>query len=344
MEHYRAAAFKHWSLPRDERTITGWDGIDKLILVDGSRPIKSVEILTELFTFQWTVTGGLCLARFEDRPGESGSTRGTVCEKRNIGAAAVIRRLNNIMIALMSLSYKEVFSGFISFIMEEDEALRFGGDQIAYNFDSAMIKVSNSVNSVTPMKLGDGTEYRTKGSREVARAIMASMAYQVAQMRRRDIMRDQKEDFARSVARQLERSQAGLSEKPVSRAVSQGATVESQDIIKQPQWHEEKKGGKGGGKGIKKEGSLKKDVDIADKKVPARSTYLCVAYLGETLDAMVGELRSKCPKGEGKCYYLHRKANLITRIGADEAMVKLADSAMKQAILRKIAEFTHFKK
>jgi hypothetical protein len=242
------------------------------------------------------------------------------------------------MIPFMSISYKDVFAAFLHFVTEEDEAIRFGGDQIVYNFDSAMIKVSNSVNSVTPMKLGDGTEYRTKGPREVAKAIMAAMAYQVGQMRRRDVMRDQKEDFARLVSRQLERSQAGLSEKPSSREVSQGSTAESQGLIKQPQWPEEKKGGKGGGKGEKKE------VNKADKKPAARSTYLCVAYLGDSLDAMVGDKRSKCPKGEDKCFYLHRKANLITRIEADEAMVKPAESDMKQAILRKIADFTHFKK
>jgi hypothetical protein len=246
--------------------------------------------------------------------------------------------LNNIMVPLMSISYKDVFAAFIYFIQEDDEASRFGGDQIVYNFDSAMIKVSNSVNSVTLMKLGNGTDYRTKGPREVATAIMAAMAYQIEQMRRRDLMRDQKEEFAILVSRQLERSRGGSSGKLQSREVAQGIATESQDIIKQPQWPEEKKGGKGGGK------SEKKESNKTDKKPAARSTYLCVAYLGDSLDAMVGDKRSKCPKGEDKCFYLHRKASIITRIEAEEAMVKPADSDMKRAIVRKIAEFTHFKK
>jgi hypothetical protein len=74
-----------------------------------------------------------------------------------------------------------------------------GGDQIGYNH--AMSRVSNSITLTTPMRLGDGTEYPTRGHREVARAIIASMAYQVAEMRKRDVMRNQKEDFGILVAR-----------------------------------------------------------------------------------------------------------------------------------------------
>jgi hypothetical protein len=105
-----------------------------------------------------------------------------------------------------------------------------------------------------------------------------------------------------------------------------------------PQWPEEMKGGKGGGKGDKKENNK------TDKKVFTKLNYLCVAYLGESLDAKVNEEISRCPKGEAKCFYVHRKASSITRIDAEEAMVKSVESDMKRAIQRKIAEFTYFKK
>jgi hypothetical protein len=82
-----------------------------------------------------------------------------MCDRNNAGVAAVIRRLNNIMMSLMSISYKDVFAIFITFITEDDKAIKFGGNQIAYHFDFALAKVSNSIHSVTPMKLGDGSEY-----------------------------------------------------------------------------------------------------------------------------------------------------------------------------------------
>jgi hypothetical protein len=229
---------------------------------------------------------------FVNVKGESRASKESVCDRNNAGVAVVIRRLNNIMIPLMSISYKDVFAVFITLITKDDEAVKFGGNQIAYNFDFALAKVSNSIHSVIPMKLGDGSEYST---REVAKAIIATMTYQVGQMRLRELMRNQKEDFVELLARQLERSQGGSSEKPSSREVAQGSTIEYQDIIKQSQWPEEKKGCKGGSKGDKKENTK------TDKKVPTKSTYLCVAYLGESLDAKVGEQLSRCPKGEAKC-------------------------------------------
>jgi hypothetical protein len=72
-----------------------------------------------------------------------------------------------------------------------------------------LAKVSNSIHSVTPMKLGDGSEYGTHGPREVAKAVIATMTYQDGQTRQRDTMRNQKEDFVELLSRQLERSQGG---------------------------------------------------------------------------------------------------------------------------------------
>jgi hypothetical protein len=45
-------------------------------------------------------------------------------------------------------------------------------------------------------------------------------------MRLRDSMRNQKKDFVELLARQIERSQGGSSEKPSSREVAQGSTIE----------------------------------------------------------------------------------------------------------------------
>jgi hypothetical protein len=41
---------------------------------------------------------------------------------------------------------------------------------------------------------------------------------------------------------------------------------------------------------------------------------------------------------------MHRKVSSITRIEAEEAMVKPVESDMKKVIQHKIAEFTYFKK
>jgi hypothetical protein len=139
------------------------------------------------------------------------------------------------VIALMSISYKDIFAPFINFITEEDEANRFGGSQIAYNFDSVLAKVSNSVQSVIPMKLGDGSEHGTRGPREVANAIIAAMTYQVRQMRHRDLMRNQKEDFAGILSRQLARTLGGSKVLPSSREVAQGPIVEHQNTLRHPQ-------------------------------------------------------------------------------------------------------------
>jgi hypothetical protein len=97
-------AFGHWSLPAGERTIVDWSSIDKLKLVVETQPIKSIEVLTSLFKFRWTVIGGLCLSIFENVKGESRTAKESVCDRNNAGVAAVIRRLNNIMISLMSIS------------------------------------------------------------------------------------------------------------------------------------------------------------------------------------------------------------------------------------------------
>jgi thiamine phosphate synthase YjbQ (UPF0047 family) len=69
-----------------------------------------------------------------------------------------------------------------------------------------------------------------------------------------------------------------------------------------------------------------------------------VGYLGETLEAMSGGQRSKCSKGEEKCYFAHRRASVITRIEAEEALKKPVDNEMNRAIKQKIAEFKHFMK
>jgi hypothetical protein len=93
-----------------------------------------------------------------------------------------------------------------------------------------------------------------------------------------------------------------------------------------------------GGKAIKKEGTR------TSTNVNTKSNYLCVAYLGESLGAKIDGELSRCPKGEEKCFYMHRKASSITRIEAEEAMVKPVESDMKRAIQHKIAEFTYCKK
>ena len=333
MEAFIEKAFELWSLTPTERTVMDWDGIDRLKMVQGTAPVKSIEILTSLFKFRWSVTGLLCLAKFEDTRGESRAGNSRPCSKDNAMTVVVIKRLNNIMMALMSSSYKGVFDVFIRFISEEDVVVMMGGDQIVYNFDYAMMKVSNSVNSVTHMKLGDGTEYGTKGPREVAEAIRAAMSYQVGQMRIRDVMRNQKEDFGELIARQLSRAQGGSADKPTSREVVHGAVTESNNFVKQPTWPEEKGGGKG----------AKRIIEKPDKKSQVKSNHLCLAYLGESLEAMIDGVRSKCTKGP-ECFYHHKKASTITKREADEALKKPADSDMKRAIAARIAAFKGFKK
>jgi hypothetical protein len=199
MKNFKEVAYGHWVLPAGERTIPDWSGTDKLKLVENTLLINSIEVLTNLFKFKWSVVGCLSLSTFEQ----------SICDRNNAGVATVIRRLNNLMIALMSISYKDIFSPFNIFITEDDEANRFEESQIAYNFDSALAKVSNSVQSVIPMKLGDGSEHGTRGPREVANAILAAMTYQVGQMMQRDLMRNQKEDFVGIFSRQLSRTLGG---------------------------------------------------------------------------------------------------------------------------------------
>jgi hypothetical protein len=253
-----------------------------LKLVPKSIPIMSIEGLQALVGFNWTVSGRLCLTRFEHVKGESGSSKTSPSNRCNSGLVTVIRRLNHIMIALMSLSYKGVFETFIRFVMESDEASRLGGDQIAYNFDYAMIKVSSSVKLATPMKLEDGSLHSVKGPREVAHAIIAAMEFQVELMQDRGLMRDQKEDLGILITRQLERSLEGSSEKPSSRVVSQGSVTEPRGNIR---LSDDRKGNKGGSKSDRK--GIEK----------AKSDFLCIAYLGDSLGAVVGNKQSQCPKG-----------------------------------------------
>jgi hypothetical protein len=337
VEAFIEKAFELWSLPPPERNITDWDGIDKLKMVQRSAPMKSTEILTSLIKFKWSVTGLLCLAKFEDIKGESRATKSTPCTRENAMTVVVIKRLNNIMMALQSMRYSGVFDEFIHFISEEDVVLGMGGDQIVYNFDFAMTKVSSSVNAVTPMKLGDGTEYGTRGPREVAAAIRAAMRYQISLMSEKETMRSQKEEFGDLMARQLSRSQggSGSADKATSREVVHDAETESSDFIKQPTWPEEKRSGKGKG--------AKRIIEKPDKKIQVKSNYLCLAYLGESLEVVVDGLRSKCVKG-AECFYQHRKASIITKIEAEEALRKPADSDMKQAIAARVAVFKGFKK
>jgi hypothetical protein len=122
----KSAAFNHWSKPANERNRYDWQGIDMLKLVPKSTPIMSIEGIQGLVEFNWTVSGRLCLTRFEHTKGESGSSKTLPCNKCNSGLVTVIRRLNHIMIAVMSLSYKEVFEAFIRFVTESDEASRLG--------------------------------------------------------------------------------------------------------------------------------------------------------------------------------------------------------------------------
>jgi hypothetical protein len=174
----------------------------------------------------------------------------------------------------MSLSYKGVFEAFIRFVTESDEASRIGGDQMAYNFDYAMTKVSSSVKLATPMRLGDGSLHGIKGPREVANAIIAAMEFRVELMQNRSLMRDQKEDLGVLMTRQLERSLEGSSEKPSSREVAQGSVTEPQGNIR---LSNDRKGSKGGGKGDRK--GVEK----------TKSDFLCIAYLGDSLGAAVGK-------------------------------------------------------
>jgi hypothetical protein len=299
-----------------------------LRLVPKSTPIMSIEAIQDLVEFNWTVSGGLCLTRFEHTKGESGSSKTLPCNKCNSGLVTVIRRLNHIIIALMSLSYKGVFEAFVRFVTESDEASRLGGDQMAYYFDYAMTKVSSSVKLATSMRLGDGSLHGIKGPREVANSIIAAMEFQVELMQDRGLMRDQKEDFDVLMTRQLKRSLEGSSEKPLSREVAQGSVTEPQGKIRFNDRKGSKWGGKGDRKGVEK----------------AKSDFLCIAYLGDSLGAAVGKKRSQCPKGADKCFFQHREASSVTRAEVEEALQRPADSEMKRVILQKIAEFTKFKK
>jgi hypothetical protein len=58
MKNFREVAYGHWALPAGERTILDWSGIDKLKLVENIIPIDSIEVLTNLFKFRWSVVGG----------------------------------------------------------------------------------------------------------------------------------------------------------------------------------------------------------------------------------------------------------------------------------------------
>jgi hypothetical protein len=91
VEHFQKKAFEHWSLELSERTITGWTGIEKLKLVEGTAPLNSLETLSSLLTFKWTITDGLRLAMFEHQKGESRSLKNSVCNNHNEGVIAVIR-------------------------------------------------------------------------------------------------------------------------------------------------------------------------------------------------------------------------------------------------------------
>jgi hypothetical protein len=200
-----------------------------------------------------------------------------------------------------------------------------------------MAKVGNAVASASDMRLGNGEKLSIRGPFEVSMAIAAAMEYQINEMRSRDKMRNQKEDFPSIVARQASRAQGGSGGKPTSRDVAQGSIDESVDIVKQPPARDSKKQGRGGQE-------VKKEVDKGGSKTHNKSNFLCVGYLGESLDAMSGGQRSRCIKGEEKCYFAHRKAGVITRIEAEEAMKKPVDNDMNKAIRQKIAEFKHFMK
>ena len=91
MKNFREVAYGHWALPAGERTILDWSGIDNLKLVENTLPIDSIEVLTNLFKFKWSVVGYLSLSTFENIKGESRAS------KDSTGVATVIRRLNNIM-------------------------------------------------------------------------------------------------------------------------------------------------------------------------------------------------------------------------------------------------------
>jgi hypothetical protein len=340
-ENFIDVAFQHWALPEAERTIVGWYGIDKLKMVEDCKALQSSATIEALFAFKWTVTGGLCIASFEDRKGESRTSATNASADHNAAFAGVVKRLMNIMIALMSTSYTDVFTPFSHFVTEDDSVNSMGGDQVAYNFDQALNKVSNSIQTGNPMRLGNGEEFGTRGHREVARAILAALEYQINQMRSRETMRNQKEDFKVSMNRQLTRSRPRSYEKTSSREITQSSTQESDELIRQP-WSEDTRKGKGGPRGgpkggAKGGGDTKDGVTNSEKK-SKKTNDLCVAFLGESLGAGSG-----CTKGD-KCFYLHKRADVITRIEAEEAMVKPADSADKRAIQKKITEFTRFKK
>jgi hypothetical protein len=342
IDNFINVAFQHWALPEAERTIVGWYGIEKLKMVENCTALQSSATMEALFAFKWTVTGGLCIASFEDQKGESRTSSSGPSNNHNAGFAGVVKRLNNIMIALMSNSYGDVFTPFSHFVTEDDSVTSMGGDQVAYNFDQALNKVSNSIQTGNPMRLGNGDEYGTRGHREVARAIIAALEYQIGQMRSRETMRNQKEDFKELMNRQLARSRPRSNEKIASREITQTSTHESDELIRQP-WPEDTRRGKGGPKGGPKGGAkggvdIKKEGVAKTEKKQHKTNYLCVAYLGESLGA-----GSICTKGD-KCFYMHRRAADITRIEAEEAMVKPADSVEKRAIQKKITEFTKFKK
>jgi hypothetical protein len=336
IEGFQKKAFEHWALESDERTVVGWTGIEKLKLVEGTAPLKSVDMLSNLLAFKWTVIDGLTLSLFENTSGESRSLKATPCGHHNSGVVLVIKRLSYLMIAFMSDYYDRVFAAFIMFITENDKIGSMGGDQIAFNFNSAMVRVSNAVGSAADMRLGNGTTFSIKGPFEVAEAITASMEYQINLMRSRNEMRNQKEDFHAIITRQTTRAQGGSAGKPASRDVVRGPIDDPAPTIKQPPIKEDKKLSRGG-KGDRTE-------SVKGSSKVNKCNFLCVGYLGETLEAMAGGQRSKCIKGDEKCYFTHRKASWITRIEAEEALLKPVDSEMNRAIKQKIAEYNNFKK
>jgi hypothetical protein len=330
--NFKAAALRLWSMDTQDRNIMIWrEDIRAFTMISRCQILKDEKKMVMLYTVRWSLVhnDGLTITDFDESKDESRSGDKTVCKAHNRGLASAIVRVQDLMTSLMAGPYDGMFRNIIDFFTRDESVLLVPGDQAAYNFNKAMIRVSVPLAKGVDLMMPDGMNITLDGPADVAYAIRASMQYQIDFMRDPNQMRTQLESFRERIIVMQSRSE-GIEEKKEGK-------VGNQEDKEKDRRDSRKKVEKEGGKNDKRNG-------VQEEIITYKSGFLCMRHTGGTLGVKGpdGKLM-KCTRGTD-CRYVHKAATKMTLQEAKDAVGKTRESDSKAAIQKAVDAFKDFKK
>jgi hypothetical protein len=244
------------------------------------------------------------------------------------------------MASIMSGEYGHSFNSFVKFLTRDESIILVGGDQLAYNFHLAMMRVSSALERGADLKL-TSRGHMMNGPATVSVAISASLFQQMEFMKDEQLMRSQNDNF-RDLLKLMKSRAAGGDDKTSDKTKGGGAKDAAKETAKDQHLSKKQKREILEQKRVSQQGTLGgKDTK---EEASHRTGFLCMRFMGGSLGVLDKDSKVvKCIHGDN-CTFHHKPASVTTLLEAEAAMSKTKDCAIKRKIQVAINAYGHFKK